>query len=84
MTMRFYRIDLDGYLLSIGTGNGGEEITETEYNQILTVIQNKPTPPSGHDYRLKSDLTWELFAVEEPEEDDLTADEVMAELESIL
>ncbi len=35
-------------------------ITEAEYNEILSVIRQRPTPPEGFDYRLKEDLTWEL------------------------
>lgn len=62
--MRFYK-QIDGdYILAIGTGNGNTEITESEYNEILTVIQNKPQATATTDYKLKTDLTWEAYEVE--------------------
>lgn len=57
--MRYYKILQDGYILSIGKGAGGEDLTESEYMQILDSIRNKPAAPDGYIYRLKSDLTWE-------------------------
>lgn len=68
--MRFYKQIVSNYIISVGTGNGGTEITETEYNEILTVIRNKPQATATTDYRLKTDLTWEVYEVEpvpEPE-----------------
>lgn len=40
--MRYYKQLSDNYILAIGTGSGNTEITETEYNQILSIIQNRP------------------------------------------
>lgn len=76
--MRFYKAIDGGYLLSIGTGSGGEEISEAEYNEIMSVIQNKPARTETADYRLKTDLTWEPYEVEptpepEPDESDKAA-----------
>lgn len=59
--MRYYKLIEDGYLTAIGTGNGGIEITAEEYESILTLIREKPTAEAGYDYRLKEDLTWELY-----------------------
>lgn len=40
--MRYYeQYDDSGALLAIGTGNGGTEITEAEYNSLLTEIREK-------------------------------------------
>ena len=61
--MRYYKTKDSGYIISIGTGNGGIEITEQEYAEILETIRNKPTPHDGYDYRLKTDLTWEEYAM---------------------
>ena len=72
----------ENFLISIGTGYGGTEITEVEYNNILSVIRSRPTPPAGFDYRLKADLTWEQYELPpEPERsdtDEITDDEAMA------
>ena len=40
--MRFFaQYNNSGKLLAIGTGNGGEEITEAEYNALLSEIRDK-------------------------------------------
>lgn len=39
--MRHYKMLNDGYLVAIGTGAGGEEITESEYKTLLTEIREK-------------------------------------------
>lgn len=40
--MRYYaQYDESGKLIAIGTGSGGTEITESEYNELLTMIREK-------------------------------------------
>ena len=40
--MRYFaKYDQAGKLLSIGTGFGGDEITEAEYNEMLNIIREK-------------------------------------------
>ena len=70
--MRYNKQTSNNYILAIGTGYGGTEITEAEYNEIMTIIQNHPTA-EGKGYRLKADLTWEEYdlpTVHEPSDDD--------------
>lgn len=67
--MRFYKLINNGYIASIGTGSGGTEITESEYNEIISVIQNKPEATETTDYMLKADLTWETYEIEPVEPD---------------
>lgn len=84
--MRYYMIAEDGYITGIGTGGGGEELTETEYNAILTAIRNKPTESETVGYRLKTDLTWESYE-KEPVNiglEEVDADEIASALEGIL
>lgn len=79
--MRYYKILQDGYILSIGKGAGGEDLTESEYTQILDSICNKPTAPDGYGYSLKSDLTWEQLELPVTPKDtdpDLTDAEALA------
>ena len=74
--MRYYKTINDGYLVSVGTGSGGTEITESEYNELLSIIHDRPTPPTGFDYKLKADtLTWELVELPEPSAEDDEATE---------
>lgn len=75
--MRYYKQIIDNYLTAIGTGPGNTEITEAEYNQILSIIQNRPQS-EGKGCRLKTDLTWEEYDLPpepEPSDDDELSNE---------
>lgn len=56
--MGFYKIVDNGYILGVGKGKGGIEITEAEYSNILSIVKNVLTE-IGKSYKLKEDLTWE-------------------------
>lgn len=76
--MRLYKIIDNGYLVAIGNGSGGTEIPEAEYAELLNIIRNKPSAESGYDYRLKADLTWEMYELPPmPEDDEITAEEAL-------
>ena len=77
--MEYYKQVADGYIQAIGTGGNGTEITETEYNEIMSVIQNKPAGTETADYHLKEDLTWEEFEVEpiDPADEELDPQEAL-------
>ena len=68
--MRYYKTTANGYIISIGTGNGGTEITEEEYNAIVYALQNKPEPTATTDYDLTENLEWVAYSIE-PVEDDI-------------
>ena len=75
--MVYYKQLSDNYILAIGTGPGGAEITETEYNSILSAIQSRPTSET-QGYRLRTDLTWEAYDLPpepEPSDDDEISNE---------
>ena len=82
----YYKIMQDGYILVVGTGNGGELISEEEYESILSAIDNKPTAESGYAYRLKEDLTWELVEVPvvEPDDTEVSGYELLTMIEEVL
>lgn len=68
--MRYNKYISGDEIIAIGKGAGGVEITETEYNEIMSIIQNRPAA-EGKGYRLKADLTWEEYDVPpEPEPSD--------------
>lgn len=67
--MRYYKLINDGYIVAVGTGAGGEEITEAEYNSLLEVIRNKPSAENGYDYRLTAELKWERYELPQIEEE---------------
>lgn len=70
--MRYYTKLSNGYIIAIGTGAGGEQITDTEYNNIMSVIQSRPQA-EGKGYKLRTDLAWEEYDLPpelEPSDDD--------------
>lgn len=72
----FSKIVFDGYIAAVTTGSGTEQITESEYNEILSIIHNRPSAPDGFTYKLKADtLTWELVELPEPIDTDDEATE---------
>lgn len=73
--MRYYKIIEDSYILAIGTGEGGIEITQEKYTQIMSIINDRPTPPSGKDYRLNESLEWEEYDVPPKEIEELATEE---------
>ena len=84
--MKLYKYVSDGYIVSVGSGGMGEEITEAEYDEIMTAIQNKPHR-DGYDYRLRENLTWEEYEIPTPPPDpseEVSGDEVLDALEGIL
>lgn len=77
--MRYYKTIDNGYISAIGTGGGGTEITEAEYNEIMTAIQNKPPRTEDTDYHLTEQLEWVAYERIEPEiDDELDAEEALA------
>ena len=67
---RYYKQTDDVYILAVGVGVGGMEISAAEYSEILSIIQNRPIA-EGKGYRLKTDLTWEAYDMPpEPEPSD--------------
>ena len=73
--MRYNKYISGDEIIAIGMGAGGVEITETEYNKIMSIIRNRPAA-EGKGYRLKTDLTWEAYdlppAPEPSDGDELT------------
>ena len=67
----YYKQIEDNILIAIGEskaiGEGQIEITESEYNNILSVIQNKPEDNETIIYKLHAD-TLEYVAYDRPEE----------------
>lgn len=86
--MRYYKIINDGYITAYGTGSGGEEISQGEYDTLCAAMADRPTPPDGYDYRLTTDLVWEQYEL--PDEgrslytEDVLQTMTNAELEQIL
>jgi hypothetical protein len=81
----YYKIITDGYIMVVGTGNGGISITKEEYESLISHIHNRPEAPEGYDYRLREDLTWELYELPPvPEDDEISSDELMDMIEGVL
>lgn len=76
--MRYYKHIQNGFIAAIGTGGGGVEITENEYESILAAISEKPARTETTDYHLREDLTWEEYErIDPPDETEPSAEEVV-------
>lgn len=73
--MRYYKNTADGYLLSIGIGLGGTEITEKDYNAILAVSTQKPATTETTDYMLLENLTWKPYTIDPVSESEPTTED---------
>lgn len=84
--MRYYKMIIDSYLVAVGSGSGGTEITAEEYSELLNIIRTKPVASEGYEYRLKADLTWELYElppVPAPEDEDANEADYLAALNEL-
>lgn len=77
--MKYYlKCIIDNYILSIGSTNIkplNSEISKEEHDTLLDIFNFKPKAPEGYEYKLKTDLTWELVELPpqpEPDEDEAT------------
>lgn len=69
----------DGYIISFGTGDGGEEISIEEYRVLCIALSEKPTAKEGFDFRLREDLTWEEYELPQIEpSDEISDDEALS------
>lgn len=77
--MRYYKDVQDGFIAAIGTGGGGVEITEAEYQNIMAVIQNKPQRTETTDHHLTVNLEWVEYERIDPPDDesDASAEEIL-------
>ena len=69
--MLYYKNIVDGYITSLEkreTPASGDEITETQYNEIMSMLRNRPTAPNGYAYRLTANMEWELYAIPDDDE----------------
>lgn len=84
--MNYFKIVNDGYIIAVCKNCGKIKITESEYNEILSIIHNRPTAQDGFTYKLKADtLTWEQVELPEPssEDDEATESDYITALQDL-
>lgn len=54
----YFKVRSNGYILGLGIGSLGEQITEEEFNELTEIFHNVPVR-EGYHYNLREDLTWE-------------------------
>lgn len=77
--MRYF-MNFDGeYIFSVGKGIGDMEITKEEYENIVSIVNNRPKSGTGFSYKLRKDLTWEKVEVPvvPSDNDELSAEEAL-------
>ena len=97
--MRFFaQYNNSGKLLAVGTGNGGTEITEAEYNALLSEIREKADlvnklysgaitiddVPSKWQEEIQRRVDERIAADGEESEQDISGDELMSMMEAVL
>ncbi len=97
--MRYYvRYSDSGTLLAIGTGYGGTEITEAEYNALLSEIREKAAfvnklysgeitideIPADWREEIQRRVNERIAADGEESEQDISGDELMSMMEAVL
>lgn len=76
--MKYFKNVENEYIASISTASGQVEITQEEYENILSVIKNRPKAEFGFDNKLRKDMTWELVELPPVSEDEeISADEAL-------
>lgn len=95
---RYKQFDDSGALIAIGTGPGGVEITEAEYNALLSEIREKAAyveklytgeitiddVPEAWREDVQRDVDAIRAAEEEAAQQDITGDEFMSMIEGVL
>ena len=67
--MKYYELNVNGYIISVGDSRCGTEITAERYAAVLDALRIKPPRTETTDYRLRVDLTWEEYPVDPPDPD---------------
>ena len=98
-TMRYYaQYNDSGKLLAIGTGPGGTEITESEYNTLLSEIREKAAlvnklysveitiadVPTDWREEIQRRVDERIAAEGEAEEQEISGDEFLSMMEGVL
>lgn len=76
MELRYYKNVIDGHIFAVANGQGGEEITEAEYEAILSRLAEKPADEEGYRW-LMVDGTLEWERQEMPHTDEVDAAEAL-------
>ena len=97
--MRYYaQYNANGKLIAIGTGSGGTEITEAEYNALLAEIREKAAlvdkmysgeitiaeVPTEWQEEIQRRVNERIAAEGKAEEQEISGDEFMTMLEGVL
>ena len=73
----YYKTVENGYIMNVVKSDRplqATEITAGEYSMIMDLVHNIPSAPDGHGYKLKNNLTWELYELPPIPEDDEISD----------
>lgn len=79
--MKYYKNIDEDYLQSVSIGTGQIEVTQEEFENLLSIIRTKPMDIGRKIWRLSVNLTWEPHELPpEPEpsdEDEISTDEAL-------
>lgn len=78
VTDMYAKVIENGYIVSVGENIAGTEITENEYDAIMSAFSDRPADRIGYDLMLKADLTWEYVEAQPEPEPDPTPEEALS------
>ena len=61
--MKYFKNIIDGYIVSVSTQQGQTEISQEEYNNIISIIKTV-SHEEGYEYKLRDDLIWEKTKID--------------------
>ena len=65
------------YIASKSEVSGADVISKEEYERIKSIVDQRPVPSEGHEYRLIEKLIWELYDLHDEEDPELIAEDVL-------
>ena len=72
-----FKVIANGYIIGVGIGSQGTEITHEEYDQITELMHNKPVDTEEIEYRLSESMEW-IACEKDSGNDEITTEELVA------
>lgn len=81
--MKFYIVE-NGYIVATGE-NDSSEPDMPRADEVVLMLSHPPVATEGHYPALREDLTWDFLPIpQEPEDEEISAEEFLAGLEALL
>lgn len=79
-----FKVISDGYILGVGIGSQGTEITQEEYDQITELMHNKPSDTEDTVYKLSESFEWVACERDNGLSDEVSSEEIAQVISEVL